>query len=434
MTTVREELARSVTQSMMSSFFVDKMGIYSVKSYGATGNGATDDYTALFNTSAAADDNGGTMFFPTGTYKIGASITFPSNVTLWFADGAKLSPDTGVTVTISGNIQAGLHQIFTGSGTIASGAYIRTGVVHPEWWGAVSDDVTDCTSAFTNAIAFAKGRSGMKIVAPGHIYKISSITFEGADSYHFVCPGILKANTINQSLIILKEDAGGIGVNLSTFEIGYLWGNNLADAIGLDIRIGLYNKFKIRRVYECPQIGIYMRPAAGKSAGDCTFELGQVYTNGYGIVLGDGGTGACEGNHIEVDFINGNTNSGVWLRSGCIWTYVEGDIDYNGTDVTDDVGKSIIIAPFAAATISGTKINESMILTTNPDVGINGTYGSRVMIGQRLHSSAAGAPIAGTWRVGDVVWNNAPASAGYVGWVCTVAGTPGTWRGFGTIA
>lgn len=35
---------------------------------------------------------------------------------------------------------------------------------------------------------------------------------------------------------------------------------------------------------------------------------------------------------------------------------------------------------------------------------------------------------------GDVVQNTAPASAGYIGWVCTTAGTPGTWKQFGLIA
>lgn len=43
------------------------------------------------------------------------------------------------------------------------------------------------------------------------------------------------------------------------------------------------------------------------------------------------------------------------------------------------------------------------------------------------------APAAGTYLAGDVVYNTAPAASGYVGWVCTVAGTPGTWKGFGVI-
>lgn len=44
------------------------------------------------------------------------------------------------------------------------------------------------------------------------------------------------------------------------------------------------------------------------------------------------------------------------------------------------------------------------------------------------------APTTGTWVVGDKVHNTAPAAGGTVGWVCTTAGTPGTWKTFGTIA
>lgn len=43
------------------------------------------------------------------------------------------------------------------------------------------------------------------------------------------------------------------------------------------------------------------------------------------------------------------------------------------------------------------------------------------------------APTTGTWAVSDIVYNSAPAAAGFLGWVCTVAGTPGTWKGFGLI-
>jgi hypothetical protein len=43
------------------------------------------------------------------------------------------------------------------------------------------------------------------------------------------------------------------------------------------------------------------------------------------------------------------------------------------------------------------------------------------------------APTVGTWPVGQRIINSAPAAAGYSGWVCTVAGTPGTWKGYGLI-
>lgn len=44
------------------------------------------------------------------------------------------------------------------------------------------------------------------------------------------------------------------------------------------------------------------------------------------------------------------------------------------------------------------------------------------------------APTTGTWARGDLVFNAQPSSGGPVGWVCTAAGAPGTWRSFGTIS
>ena len=42
-------------------------------------------------------------------------------------------------------------------------------------------------------------------------------------------------------------------------------------------------------------------------------------------------------------------------------------------------------------------------------------------------------PIIGTYKVGDKVYNTTPSAGGYEGWLCTTAGTPGTWKGFGLI-
>jgi hypothetical protein len=47
---------------------------------------------------------------------------------------------------------------------------------------------------------------------------------------------------------------------------------------------------------------------------------------------------------------------------------------------------------------------------------------------------AAAAPTTGAHVVGEIVWNSAPASAGFIGWVCVTAGTPGTWKTWGLIS
>ena len=48
--------------------------------------------------------------------------------------------------------------------------------------------------------------------------------------------------------------------------------------------------------------------------------------------------------------------------------------------------------------------------------------------------NATAAPVTGAYRVGDVVYTDTPVSAGYIGFVCTVAGSPGTWNSFGLIS
>jgi hypothetical protein len=44
------------------------------------------------------------------------------------------------------------------------------------------------------------------------------------------------------------------------------------------------------------------------------------------------------------------------------------------------------------------------------------------------------APTSGTWGVGCIVFDSTPTAGQPVGWVCVTAGTPGTWKAFGTIA
>jgi len=50
----------------------------------------------------------------------------------------------------------------------------------------------------------------------------------------------------------------------------------------------------------------------------------------------------------------------------------------------------------------------------------------------RLISNAV--PAVGTYARGDIVYSSEPSAGGVIGWVCVTAGTPGTWKTFGTIA
>ena len=43
------------------------------------------------------------------------------------------------------------------------------------------------------------------------------------------------------------------------------------------------------------------------------------------------------------------------------------------------------------------------------------------------------APTIKTFKKGDIVYNTNPIAGGFIGWICTTAGTPGTWKTFGAI-
>lgn len=82
---------------------------------------------------------------------VAASLTVPSNVTLKFQQGGTLNISTGVTVTINGNVDAGLYQIFTlnGTGAVTLGSVKEA---YPQWFGARGDGTTDDTAAVQNAV------------------------------------------------------------------------------------------------------------------------------------------------------------------------------------------------------------------------------------------------------------------------------------------
>jgi parallel beta-helix repeat protein len=57
-------------------------GVFNVKLYGATGDGATDDYLPISVALTDAAKVGGTVYFPTGTYVISKPLTPGADVTL----------------------------------------------------------------------------------------------------------------------------------------------------------------------------------------------------------------------------------------------------------------------------------------------------------------------------------------------------------------
>ena len=92
--------------------------------------------TTLQGAITTISTSSATLHVPPGTYTISTSITVPANIILKPENGALFSVSSGQVLTISGPLDAGPFQIFSGAGTVALAGPIP--FAYPEWWGSGS--------------------------------------------------------------------------------------------------------------------------------------------------------------------------------------------------------------------------------------------------------------------------------------------------------
>lgn len=172
-------------------------------------DGVTDDRAAL----AADDDNALAASLPLmlqpGIYKVSSNLTIDSPV--WFAPGAILKPDDGITVTLAGGIaSAPPSQIFDCS---AGGSFVvqkLSGMVSALWFGAVGDDSTDDTDALQAWLDCVVANNAVGWLPIGTYKTTSMLTAASApagysvrgEHPHYV---ILKQHTSNTAVLQIGD-------------------------------------------------------------------------------------------------------------------------------------------------------------------------------------------------------------------------------------
>ena len=124
-----------------------------VTSYGAKGDGITDDTSALQDALDSLKTTGGFIYFPAGVYKITEYLVYYSNQTLWF-DGATLLQGAEINALLLARCPSGttgyngVHDVLIHGATFDGGDYTTnntlSGCVH-----AKNITYEDCT--FKNA-------------------------------------------------------------------------------------------------------------------------------------------------------------------------------------------------------------------------------------------------------------------------------------------
>ena len=93
-----------------------------------------------------------TTLLVTETETCDTNFTVPSTMMVKFERGGKWTIENGITVTFNGQIDAGLWEIFTytGTGTLAGTPQVKA--FYPQWWGALGDGSTDDSDAIEDAV------------------------------------------------------------------------------------------------------------------------------------------------------------------------------------------------------------------------------------------------------------------------------------------
>ena len=215
--------------------------------------------------------------------------TVPSNITLYFLHGGKLDISEGNSVTVNGQIEAGLYRIFAGGGTVSFGEdfnnyYKDSGngatTVYPQWWGAKGDGDANDTAALQNA--FNSIGDGQKIVIPPGTYHFNDTLHLDADYSILECEGILVWTGPNIPAVLISDDdvdiddgtLWNVDVSLDLIDREGLWAT---DGIGVLIEGVVESKITIKRCWGF-RTGLQLGGENG-GASINTFYLGDMRHN-----------------------------------------------------------------------------------------------------------------------------------------------------------
>jgi hypothetical protein len=104
-------------------------------------------------------------------------ITVPTTLQITITKGGYFSIDSGKTLTINGPFEAGLYQVFSGSGSVTGLKYS-----FPEWWGAKDDSGTTDNTTAINAALSCGGVIELKAPSSGYYKTTDALTMSVAGS------------------------------------------------------------------------------------------------------------------------------------------------------------------------------------------------------------------------------------------------------------
>jgi len=137
---------------------------------------------------------------------------------------------------------------------------------------------------------------------------------------------------------------------------------------------------------------------------------------------------------VEDGLIFTDSNNSIKFTSRAIETTDSFKIKCDGEDeLSIDSDGSIVIGNSHNTNRRVAVFGQLSVGVQNPDPGVSFMTVGSISFANKKFEVGNGAPTAGRYNKGDIVWNSEPQDHSYVGWVCVVAGTPGQWQPFGAI-
>jgi len=526
-------------------FVSDSSGGYiNVKDFGAKGDGTTNDTAAIQSAIAFAKTaGGGTLFFPTGNYRVvfpagipayTCLFNIPSNVTVLFDESALMTASAATGVSLFSSVfGADLTALPVKNIKFINMRMIQEiPIVGQESSAAIQFATAPDTAAnsITNVVirdgnftsfgcpvyivqrvsagTLTRQVRGVKILNCVGNLNPSFITADGADIVIDGCSAIGDATLALTTYDAVSIHSGsGISIVNNNFSYYGQFGVNLRNSnenLCGSSNIVISNNTISNCVLK--SIGIYL------VAGETVFGMKNVTVSGNNITHSSATntmTGinvtcgaATAGTPFESFSITGNTLTGCQtsMDMSCNTTVFLQNSTITGNTVrmsATNTGSAITVQAFSLCSITGNTVyadyagvgyvacsfnylynsafSGNHIYTSSPatasisftnlfDTAVNGnsitgkfaftTLNSRCAVGDNRFASAGtcegrnligywfltggriayygSSPVTGSWVVGDQVFD-ASVPGGYIGTVCTTAGSPGTFKSFGLI-
>ncbi len=343
-------------------------------------------------------------------------------------------------------------------------------MVNVKEFGAKGDDSTNDTTAIANAINAANSITGLNkptLYFPAGTYKIQSNALPDIKCNVYGPDATICAlNTETDTLSLLSVDyhntIGQFFVLRAIHGAGY--GVTGCYNCGLQVNGADNSIFRIAQL-EALDTGISLAGnLTNYHIAQNTFHIQTCMTVNKGFNLTSGTGIQVEANSFHVEYLRPGIASGIGV-------YLSNDNNYTSNNIFKiNVMELHVTAGEVGFYLTGTtpaKILQNVfevsgnltsptgtgkILHCDANIGknifklCNGDYSLFTISSEQLIQLSGEwtygkpvlwgsiAPNAGYWPVGSICWNMGVAAGGSPGWVCTTAGTPGTWKAMAVLA